>query len=265
MRRYFVWIQFLGTNFAGWQIQQNAFTVQQQIEDCLSKICRQSSIKVVGCGRTDAGVHAASYVFHVDLDRPWSPELSYSLNQLVNPDISIIHFREVSTDWHARFSARKRTYKYFIDFGFPTFNQNCIYKYRGASKELDLDSMHSAAKLLLEFDEFFPFCKSKSQVNHYKCNLYESRWEIVENRFLIYTVAANRFLRGMVRLIVGMCLRVGEGKISLGDVRGALERQERLHYASSASPSGLFLYRIDYDTTDFNPPANSELIFPMKG
>ena len=255
----------MGTNFAGWQIQENALSVQQQIEDCLSKICRESNIHVVGCGRTDAGVHAASYVFHVDLNCEWSSDLSYRLNQLLSPDISIIHFREVNKHWHARFSAKKRTYKYFIDLQSPTFNQNCIFKYRGGREGLDLNSMRSAAELLLEFDEFFPFCKSKSQVDHFRCNLYESRWEIVEDRFLIYTITANRFLRGMVRLIVGMCLRVGEGKISLDEVKLALEKQERLHSALSASAKGLFLYGIDYDNADFNPPANSELIFPMKG
>lgn len=263
MRRYFIWIRYRGTTFSGWQVQPNAPTVQASIEEALQLLIRIEDLQVVGCGRTDAGVHAAYYVFHVDLPCVWDENLSRKLNRILGPDIVFTHFQEVSDSLHARFSARKRTYKYLIDLEMPTFLQDCAYGYPYNPEQLDFQRLQSAAVLLLDYEDFFPFCKSKSETEHYRCEMFASEWLMIRNRYLIYTVEANRFLRGMVRLIVGMCLRVGEGKISLSEVREALDHQKRLENPYSAPAKGLFLYRIDYDDPLITAPSNDEIFFPI--
>jgi len=263
MRRYFIWIRYLGTHFSGWQIQPNAPTIQASIEHALQQLLRLEKVNIVGCGRTDAGVHASSYVFHVDLPFIWDSKLSWRLNRMLGPDIVFTQFQEVNQSLHARFSARKRTYKYLIDLEMPTFLQDCVFAYPYNPDQLNINLLKSAADLLLDYQEFFPFCKSKSEAEHYRCQIYASEWKIIRNRYLVYRIEANRFLRGMVRLIVGMCLGVAEGKIALSDVRKAMEQQVRLQKPYSAPAKGLFLYRVDYNDPQIKSPPNGEIFFPI--
>ena len=263
MKRYCFWIRYLGTRYSGWQIQPNALSIQGSLELALSRLLSLQKIRIVGCGRTDAGVHAASFAFHADLPVAWSDSIKGKANRMLGPDIVIYNVKEVDGEWHARYSARKRTYKYLIDFDIPTFSQDSVYAYPYKAQQLSFDKMQAAGKLLLNYNSFFPFCKSKADVNHYDCQLYQSEWEFLGNRYLIYTIQANRFLRGMVRLIVGMCLRVGEGKIELSSVRQALDKQTRLQNPYSAPAKGLYLYDIDYGNSDINCSPNAGLFFPI--
>ncbi len=263
MKRYFIWIRYLGTNYSGWQIQPNAPTVQEAVEQALNWALQKNDIRVVGCGRTDAGVHASCYALHLDLDQTIEQGVLRRLNRILFPDIEVLSVQAVDDSLHARFSATKRTYKYLIDLEHPLFSQACVYSYPYPTKDLNVDLLHEAAALIMEYETFFPFCKSKSDASHYKCLIYKSKWELLHDRFLIYTVEANRFLRGMVRLIVGMCLQVGEGKISIEQLRTALNSQKRLSKPYSVPPTGLFLYDVKYGAHNIKYPASDVLFFPI--
>ncbi len=264
MRRYFLSIQYRGTHFAGWQMQNNALSVQECVEVALNKLLGEDDISVVGCGRTDAGVHASYFVAHFDVLHPIEDDsFLYKLNRVLSKDIHILTFGECSDDFHARFSAVRRTYKYLVDLDYSVFLQDQVFHYSYSRQTLDIGKMKEAAELLLAYEEFFPFCKSKSQTAHYKCQLCESRWELVSNRYLIYTVQANRFLRGMVRLIVGMCLGVGKGQIEIVEVQHALEVQKRLRKPFSAPACGLYLYDIEYPDGNISKSTSDSLFFPI--
>ncbi len=246
MPRYFVEIKYDGTDFSGWQIQPNSPTIQETIEDALLKILKYK-VDIVGCGRTDAGVHASQYFFHFDSNNPIDDKdhFLYKLNAIVKKDIAANRLIEVESDAHARYDATERSYQYFIHFKKNPFlrRSSFRYNYRGTP---DLDVLNQAASVLLAYENFYPFCKSKSQVNHYRCKLYKSMWTIGTQNQYIYEVTANRFLRGMVRLLVGMCLNVSLGKLTLDQVREAMDNQKLLTPAWSVPPQGLFLSQIKY-------------------
>ena len=262
MRRYFIWIQYFGKNFSGWQTQPNAPTVQEAVEKAL-RWTFNSNIRVNGCGRTDAGVHARAYALHADLPEAININIIQRLNRILNPDINVIGFQAVHAGLHARFSATKRTYKYLIDLKTPLFTQDAVFEYPYSPEKLDYNRLPQVARLLLDYDSYFPFCKSKSDAHHYRCKLYVSEWERIKDRYLIYTITANRFLRGMVRLIVGTHLQVAEGKINIEDVRYALDNQKRLNRAYSIPPHGLYLYEVKYEHSMIKHPANDALFFPI--
>jgi tRNA pseudouridine38-40 synthase len=244
-KRYFAELSYLGTRFSGWQKQPKAKSVQEAVEKGISKILR-TDIEVVGCGRTDAGVHAKQYFLHFDFEEDFPEGFCNRLNKVLPPDIAFKKVIEVKPTAHARFDATHRAYEYHVGFYKNPFTINTAFHFPFAHK-LDHEKLRDAARLLLNYDEFFPFCKSNSDVKTMKCDLQRAEWIIEpKNEELVFHIASNRFLRGMVRLIVGMCLNVGLGKLSLEQVKAALETQTRLSKSLSVPPQGLFLTDIRY-------------------
>lgn len=252
--RYFAQLAYKGTRFKGWQIQPNGISVQETIQTALQTIFR-IPIEVTGCGRTDTGVHAAQYMLHFDYaanPQPAIPNrqsLITRLNHLVGHDIVFTDIFEMQPEAHARFDAISRSYFYKINTQKSPFEQETAYFYPNA-KHTDTDKMQACAKMLMEFDEFLPFCKSNAQNSTNKCAITRCEW-VFENTAWTFHISANRFLRGMIRLIVGACLQVGNGKMSLAQIRQALETQTLLPQPLSAPAEGLFLHDIQYPSSIF--------------
>lgn len=250
--RYFATLAYRGTNYFGWQKQPNQPSVQSTIEEAIATITRMPT-EVIGCGRTDTGVHAKMYVLHFDTDTPLSEEFINRINKLLPPDIAFYQILEVDAQAHARYDAYYRSYEYHIGAYKDPFATNLAYHYHFLP-ELDLDAMQEAAQLLMQYQDFFPFCKTNTDVKTMKCELKRSEWEIKNETKtqLVFHIAANRFLRGMVRLIVGMCLNVGLGKTSLEEVKTAMDQQTRLKRSWSVPPQGLYLNDIRYPYLENN-------------
>jgi tRNA pseudouridine38-40 synthase len=245
-QRYLIELAYDGTHYAGWQIQNNAKTIQAVIEETLSKIYGQA-ISIVGCGRTDTGVHASQYYMHLDLDPEKYDDdfLLYKLNGLTPLDIGFKKVHRVSEEAHARYDAVSRSYEYYMHFHKDPFLVGRSYKYN-QSLIPDIELMKEAAKVILDYSDFFTFCKAQTQVDHHKCTIMRSEWEELGDGRLVYHVTANRFLRGMVRMLVGMCINVAIEKYPLQDVIEALDKQKRLEYAWSVPAEGLYLSKIEY-------------------
>jgi len=243
--RYFAHIQYNGAKFCGWQRQPEDITIQAEIEDTLSKVLRTKT-QIVGCGRTDTGVHASSYFFHFDVEESLHPDFAKKITGILSDGIVIRSFIKVNDAAHARYDAHTRSYVYHITRFRDPFRIDTSYHFP-FFHQLDFDLMNEAASLLLKYDDFFSFCKTHSDVTNYKCRMDECRWVLSEDgNELTFHITANRFLRGMVRLVVGMCLNVGLGKISIDEVKAALDNQTRLDKALSVPPNGLFLADIKY-------------------
>ncbi len=244
--RYFAELSYNGSRYCGWQIQPGQLSVQQALQDALSTILNEP-IEVTGCGRTDTGVHARQYFLHFDCNNSFPPGFLRRINKFLPPDIAIYRFIEVAPDAHARFDATHRAYEYHIDFRKNPFGQQTRY-YFPFAQQLDFDRLQEAAQALLGYQEFFPFCKSNTDVKTMHCDLRRAEWEIVpkEHR-MCFHIAADRFLRGMVRLIVGMCLNAALGKIELSTLHTAMQQQTRLKRSWSIPPDGLYLTDIRYD------------------
>lgn len=242
--RYFARIQYNGSTFSGWQKQPNAPTIQEELENRLSQVLR-SEIPIVGCGRTDAGVHASDYYFHFDIDKAIPLDFNRKINGIIHSSIVVKSFVQVNDEAHARFDAYERSYTYYLTRDRDPFRQDTATHYPFFDK-LDFELMNVAAALLLDYEDFYTFCKSNTDVKTYLCDLKISEWRKSNDSEWTYHITANRFLRGMVRLIVGMCLRVGSGKLSIDDVKEALDSKSRMDQALSAPPQGLFLSKISY-------------------
>lgn len=241
--RYFLELAYNGAAYAGWQRQPNAPSVQQAIEEVLSLMLRVP-IELTGCGRTDAGVHASRYLAHFDFEGGLPANLLYRANKLLPPDIVLYRMDPVADQAHARFDAFYRAYRYDLVLEKNPFRQQTA-TFLPVAARADRELVQQAAGLLLEFSEFAPFCKTGSDAKTMRCELYRSEWEFGPKEWH-YHIAANRFLRGMVRLSVGMCINVGLGKLSLEEVRRALQEQSLLPKSQSAPPEGLFLTEIRY-------------------
>lgn len=243
--RYFVELSYLGSNYFGWQKQPDQVSVQSTLEEAFQTILNQP-IEVLGCGRTDTGVHAKQYYLHLDASGDLPEQLERRLNKFLPRDIAIRKIFQVSPEAHARFDATHRAYEYHITLQKDPFNQQTawFYPYPVAP---NLDKLQEAASLLLNYEEFFPFCKTNTDVKTMECQLFRSEWirSASENK-LVFHIAANRFLRGMVRLIVGMCIQVATDKVDLEAVKRALDTQTRLNKSWSAPAQGLFLTDIRY-------------------
>src|SRR5688572_21422077 len=240
--RYFLHISYDGTRYNGWQLQPNARGVQQVLNESLQKIF-QTEINTVGSGRTDTGVHASEQFVHFDLPFHIKPEETvFRLNKILPKDISLNNIYEVGPEAHARFDAIARTYEYRISTTKNPFLADFAYY---LSRKPDVAKMNEAAELLLGYEDFTAFSKVKGDTKHYFCHIYEAYWK-EENGLLIFTIKANRFLRGMVRLVVGTLLSVGKGKISpslFGQIIKSIDRSK----ASGAAPAeGLFLTKVEY-------------------
>jgi len=232
--KYFARIQYHGKQYAGWQRQPNANSVQAEIEKALSTIFREE-ISIMGCGRTDAGVHAKKFYFHFNAAHKNPHDHIQRINGFLPKDISIHEIHLVPDEAHARFDANRRAYQYHVSF--------C--KDVGGT-DIDFQKLNQVATLIKSYNTFFPFCKSNHDAHTLVCSIYESRWEQVDDQHLIYHIAANRFLRGMVRLIVGCSIRVATGKLSIDKIKQALDNQTRIDNAYSAPAQGLFLTEVHY-------------------
>jgi len=240
--RYFLDVSYHGAAYHGWQRQANAHTVQQELEEALSKIMGQP-IDVTGSGRTDTGVHAKKQMVHFDAETPMPPEqIQYKLNGILPDDISINDCRKVKAEAHARFDAQERGYHYFIHQKENPFLVGQSYFY---SHPLDLAAMNEAAERLIGKQDFESFSRVKTEVNHFICEIFTARW-YMENDQLIFNVRANRFLRGMVRALVGTLLEVGRGKLTVEDFVSIIAAKDRTKAGRAVPPHGLYLSEVNY-------------------
>ncbi|MBV6442958.1 MAG: tRNA pseudouridine synthase A [Haliscomenobacteraceae bacterium CHB4] len=243
--RYFLTLSYLGSRYSGWQVQPNAPSVQTTLEAALSTILRQP-VGVTGCGRTDAGVHARYYVAHFDAGGDIPPTFLRGLNSILPNDIAVYSIRTVHQDAHARYDAFERSYEYHIALRKDPFATETAWFFP-QSGQAEVQKMQEVADLLPKYAVFFPFCKTDSSTEGYACTVKSALWTHSPDEYrLIFYISANRFLRGMVRLIVGACMNVALGKIDLTDVRSALETQTLLKKSLSVPPQGLFLTDVKY-------------------
>lgn len=241
--RFFITLSFDGTNYHGWQIQPNSDSVQQRLQEALSTLLRQP-VEVVGAGRTDTGVHARMMVAHFDWEELIDgKQLAYKLNKFLPQDIAVQEVRLVDEEKHARFSATSRTYHYFIHMRKDPFQQ--AYSWQVPFK-LDFEKMNEAAKVLLEYRDFTSFSKVNTDTKTNLCNVKEAFWEEIAPDRWRFTITANRFLRNMVRAIVGTLVEVGRGRLSPEDVRRIIEAKDRCSAGESVPAKGLFLVDIKY-------------------
>lgn len=248
-KRYFLKLSYKGTNYCGWQIQPKDKTVQGEINTTLKKLNSNVAVHSMGCGRTDTGVHATQFYAHFDFKViPDLEHFKFKMNNMLSHDIVIHDVFEVGNEAHARYDAISRTYQYFISTRKNAFN-NDVVLYN--SQELDLLKMNLACSILLEYDDFECFSKVKTEVNNFKCSISEANWEL-KGDILIFTISANRFLRNMVRSIVGTMIEIGEGKIKVDDLHKIIKSKKRASAGKSVSANGLFLTNIKYPMTKNN-------------
>ena len=247
MRR-FLKLSYDGAPFHGWQRQPGDSSVQQTLEEALSTICRRP-VEVVGAGRTDTGVNARVMYAHFDSDYiiPDKRRFLTGLNRLCGHAIAVEDVFEVDPDKHARFDARLRTYKYFVTFAKCPFLENMSWQ---TVMKLDFDLMNEAAALLLTTNDFTSFAKLHSDARTNICRVSEARWETWRNSFgvpgAVFTISADRFLRNMVRAVVGTLVDVGRGKISVAEFAEIIRRKDRCAAGTSMPPQALFLWDIEY-------------------
>lgn len=243
MKRYFFEIAYDGGAFFGWQIQPKQVSVQETIEQALTKLNSRQPVAIVGCGRTDTGVHASSYIFHADLDGIESAEqLQYKLNKMLPATISILQIREVDPELHARFSAVKRTYRYYIH----TLKNPFKHAYSTYfPSELNVGKMNEAARELIGTHDFTTFSKTNTDVKTHMCEVFHAHWESTENGY-VFEYTANRFLRNMVRATVGTLLEVGVGKMTPEEFKNIFHSLDRSKCAGSAPAQGLYLSNVEY-------------------
>ena len=248
MARYFLELAYNGTDFHGWQMQDNAPSIQQEITEKLSTIL-QTITTITGCGRTDAGVHASQFYAHFDADKlPIESDLLvHKLNTMLPASIAIYGMYQVQNDAHTRFNATKRSYQYFISTRKDPFNADCSYKF---NVPLNLDMMNKACELLLGEQDFGCFCKANADNHTDICTVFHANWEQNE-QMIVFNITANRFLRNMVRAIVGTLLDVGQGRTSLEDFELILASKDRTEAGRSVPAHGLFLSRVEYPTNLF--------------
>lgn len=247
MGRYFIHIAYNGASYNGWQTQPGLPTVQQTLETTLGILLRQP-VAVVGCGRTDTGVHASDFYAHFDVKEDGekcvmdSTGLVFKLNNMLPPDIAVYDLYEVAPNAHARFDAVARTYQYHVSDRRLPFRQGqyCRIWFRP-----DLDRMNEAARVLMEYDDFTSFAKLHTQVKTNICHLSEAHWDTVGDEW-VFTIRSNRFLRNMVRSVTGTLLDVGRGKLSIDGLREIIEKKDRCAAGVSMPACGLFLTKVEY-------------------
>ena len=246
VKRYFVELSYLGTHYHGWQRQPNKISVQETVENAFSTVLR-NAITIFGCGRTDTGVHASQYFCHFDIDKELPIHFLQTINRLLPKDIAIKQFiLQDDLSRHARFQACRRTYEYHITFQKNPFVLHNTWKY-GFVLKPDFLLMQKAALLIAKYQDFTPFCKTGHSTQSMICQIYESTWIFDEEKqTATYKISANRFLRGMVRLIVGALIQVGIKKMSLGELEYALENQSFIKQGLSVPAEGLTLTEVRY-------------------
>lgn len=245
MPRYFIKLAFNGTHYHGWQIQENAPTVQAVLNHSLSLMLKEN-IQTLGAGRTDTGVHAKEFYAHFDTQEEKKMDTNFigRLNAFLPKDIVVFHIFPVAEKAHARFDAISRTYEYHIHIKKDPFLEefsNYIYY------SLDLKKMNETAQVLFHYKNFKCFSKSKTQVNNFICDIQYAQWQQHHHQ-LVFTIKANRFLRNMVRAIVGTLLEVGANKLSIDEFKKIIESGDRSNAGESVAACGLYLSKIEYPT-----------------
>lgn len=243
MQRYFLYFAYDGFRYHGWQIQPNGITVQECVEESLSLILREK-ISIVGAGRTDAGVHARVMVAHFDVDTVITNLDSFcdKLNRVLPSDIAAYKVVPVKNDAHSRFDAMSRTYHYYVIGSKSPFEERYAWRYHGS---LDFEKMNRAASHLFDYTDFTSFSKLHTDVKTNNCRIMQARWEIMDNK-AVFIIQADRFLRNMVRAIVGTLIDVGRGKISVIDFCHIIEQKNRCKAGVSMPGNALFLMDISY-------------------
>ena len=243
-QRFFIELAYNGTAYHGWQVQPNAVTVQECLDKALSTYFRQSVVSL-GCGRTDTGVHASQFFAHADLLQVDAEKIGRSItgvNSLLPYDIAVKRIFKVDDNAHARFDATSRAYQYHLHFHKDPFKLNRSWLYKG---ELDVVAMNAAADILQQYTDFSCFSKSNTQTFTNNCKITKAVFEQQEDA-LVFTIEADRFLRNMVRAIVGTLVRIGSGETEVAEIRNIIESKNRSNAGQSVPACGLYLVRITY-------------------
>ncbi len=241
MKRYFIEVAYKGAQYAGFQVQDNGHSVQGAVDHAIGTLMR-APITTTGSSRTDAGVHARQNFLHFDTDLPLHPQFLYKVNAILPQDIVLKGVYEVPAEANARFAAESRAYQYFLYHQKDPFRQDRAYYY---PYSLDFELLQQAAALISRYTDFSTFSKRNTQVKTYNCRILHSYWTQGEGE-LVYHVRANRFLRGMVRGLVGTMLRVGRGKLSMEQFREAINAKDCTKADFAVPPQGLFLMEVAY-------------------
>ena len=243
MPRYFIYLSYDGSNYHGWQVQPNAPTVQEKLESALSLLMR-TPISVTGAGRTDTGVNASTMVAHADFSEEIDcKQIAYRLNKILPPDIAIHYIRRVKDSAHARFDATSRRYSYYVSTAKNPFNRRYTCRLTG---EIDFDAMNEAAAVLPEYTDFTSFSKLHTDTKTNNCKIAYARWSRLSADEWVFEIEADRFLRNMVRAIVGTLLMIGRGKIAKEQIREIIEKKLRSEAGDSAPAQALFLEEVKY-------------------
>ena len=248
MNRYFVECAYDGTNFNGWQKQANddSRTVQGVMEKAFETLLRTPT-PIVGCGRTDAGVHADRYFAHFDAEISDLDKFTFQCRRILPKDIGIYIIHPVHEDAHARFDAVERSYTYYLATEYHPFYRHFRFYYPQGRRSLDLTKLQEVADIFCKYQHFLPFCKTNGGNLNFRCDVRQASWSFQENEGLfVFRVSADRFLRGMIRLMVGTCIRYSEGKIHLDDIIKAMEDQTPITHIWSVPAEGLMLHGIRY-------------------
>lgn len=241
--RYFITFSYDGTAYHGWQIQPHSVTVQEELQKALSTLMRKP-MEVVGAGRTDTGVHARKMIAHFDHDEVMDcSQLVYKLNKILPRDIAVQHVEPVADDMHARFSAKSRTYHYYVHLDKNPFLRSYSWQVYGNP---DFELMNRAARVLMEYKDFTSFSKVNTDTKTNDCTITEARWDRVGEDQWRFTVTANRFLRNMVRAIVGTLMEVGRGRMTIEQLRSVIEAKDRCRAGDSVPGNALFLVEVLY-------------------
>lgn len=241
--RFFIDLAYDGQNYHGWQWQPNALSVQEVLEDCLKNLFRRK-ISLTAAGRTDTGVHARSMMAHFDLDE--MPDLDhtvYRLNRMLPPEIAIHKIYPVRENAHARFDAIWREYRYYVSVKKDVFAKDFSLLLWGT--DLDVDAMNQGCEIIKKHRDFESFSKIHTDVKTFICTIKEAKWELVDST-LVFTIVGDRFLRGMVRTVVGTLLDVGKGKLKVEDIEQILNSKDRSNAGDAMAAKGLFMHKIIY-------------------
>ena len=247
--RYFMTLAYDGSAYHGWQIQPHSVSVQEQIQNALSTLL-QKTVEIVGAGRTDTGVHASKMVAHFDLDEADSidcGQMVYRLNKILPRDIAIQRIEPVGDEMHARFSAVSRTYHYYVHTSKNPFLRHYSWQVYGNP---DFELMNRAAETIKEYKDFTSFSKVNTDTKTNDCTISEAHWDKVGDGQWRFTITANRFLRNMVRAIVGTLMEVGRGKMSIEQLRNVIEAKDRCRAGDSVPGNALFLVDVKYHISE---------------
>ena len=241
--RYFITFSYDGTAYHGWQIQPHSVSVQEEIQKALSNLLRRL-MEVVGAGRTDTGVHARKMFAHFDSEYELEcPQLVYKLNKLLPRDIAVQQVERVADDMHARFSAKSRTYHYYVHLDKNPFLRSYSWQVYGNP---DFELMNRAAAVLMEYTDFTSFSKVNTDTKTNDCTITEAHWDRVADGQWRFTITANRFLRNMVRAIVGTLMEVGRGRMTIEQLRNVVDAKDRCRAGDSVPGNALFLVDVKY-------------------